>query len=118
MVRRAASAVGLALALALAGCAGAPSAHIRPTSSPSGPTEFRYEGAAETVTLRGTMTGWRPVSLDRNGSGFTLALPLAPGRYEYRLEVRRGTAVEVWFPDQAERVEDGFGGENAVLRVR
>lgn len=103
----------LALAALLA-CV--PRAAVR--SSGAGETVFRYGGSAEAVALRGTMTGWRAVPLDRRGRDFRIVLALGPGRYEYRLEVRRGETVDVWLPEGAEHVPDGFGGENAVLRLR
>lgn len=114
MVRRAAR-LALALALgALSGCA--PRAAVRPGGA-GHPTHLRYDGAAEAVALTGDMTGWSPVALAPDGAGFALDLVLPPGRYEYRLEVRRAGRVEPVLPAGAERTGDGFGGENAVLRV-
>lgn len=91
----------------------------RVTVRPAGPERvvFRVAGPADAVELRGTMTGWSAVPLERRGRDFLLALPLAAGRYEYRLEVRRGAVVEHVLADGAERADDGFGGENGVIRV-
>ncbi len=103
-----------ALLAALAGCA--PAATIRATVS-DGEATFAWTGDADAVFLVGTLSGWRRVPLARDGRRFTLRLPVAPGRYEYRLEVEAGGAVRTVLPDGAERVEDGFGGVNAILRV-
>jgi hypothetical protein len=104
----------LVAAAALA-CAPVSRVSVRPRAP--GETLFLYEGRAERVALRGNMTAWRAVPLERSGEAFFLALVLPPGRYEYRLEVARGDAPRVVLPANVERVQDGFGGENAVLRV-
>lgn len=111
-----------ALALAAVAAACAPRATVRPpvrasTQGDPAPTVFTYRGPADAVALRGTMTGWDAVPLERDGDRFELAVSLASGRYEYRLEVRRGADLRIVLPEDAERVDDGFGGENAVLRV-
>jgi hypothetical protein len=105
----------LALAASLLACA--PRTGIR--SGAAEATVFRFGGRAQAVALRGSMTGWRAIPLERRGRSFQVALRLEPGRYEYRLEVQHGGAVEVevWLPEGAEHVPDGFGGENAVLRI-
>lgn len=108
---------GMALALALlaAACA-APGSSLRPGTG-GGETTFRVHGPADEVWLVGSMTGWRPVPLARDGDQWVLRLPLEPGRYEYRLEVREHGVTRVeWLPG-AERADDGFGGENGILRV-
>jgi hypothetical protein len=104
----------LAVLAALASCA--PSATVRPTVS-DGEATFAWEGDADAVFLVGTPTGWTRVPLAREGRRFTVRVPVAPGRHEYRLEIEAGGAVRTFLPDGAERVEDGFGGENAILRV-
>ncbi len=104
----------LAALAALAGCATA--ASVRPTVE-DGIATFAWTGDADRVFLVGTPTGWRPVPFARDGRRFTLRLPVAPGRHEYRLEVEVGGAVRAVLPEEVERVDDGFGGENAVLRV-
>ncbi len=103
----------LLAALALA-CA--PAVTVRPASS-GGPTVFRVEADAREVILSGSMTGWRGVPLEHRGGAFELSLDLAPGRYEYRLEVRGGRGTWLVHPRGAEHVDDGFGGENLVLRI-
>jgi len=106
--------LGAALLLLAAGCAAG--AAVRPGGGGAAST-FRYCGPADEVWLSGTMSDWRPLALERGGQGWELALPLPPGRYEYRLEVRRGEVTRVELPPGGERADDGFGGENAVLRV-
>jgi hypothetical protein len=64
------------------------------------------------------MTGWRPRQLERRGGDFEIAIELPPGRHEYRLEILDDSGAHVVFSEGAERTADGFGGENAVLRVR
>jgi hypothetical protein len=73
---------------------------------------------ARAVQLSGTMTGWRPRQLERRGGVFEIALDLPPGRHEYRLEVVDDSGAHVVFSKGTERTDDGFGGENAVVRVR
>ncbi len=101
--------------LALASCA-APAASVRPSGA-DGEVTFAWTGDADAVFLAGTMTSWERVPLARDGRTFRLRLRVAPGRYEYRLDVEDGGAVRTALPDGVERVEDGFGGENAVLRL-
>lgn len=115
-VRLGALAALSAAALATSGCA--PRATVRaPERGGRAPTVFVYRGPAEAVVLRGSMTGWDAEPLERAGDRFRLAISLASGRYEYRLEVRRSGEWRVVLPEGAERVDDGFGGENALLRV-
>ncbi len=101
-------------AAALLACA--PRAIVRPGAAGQA-TAFEYRDRAEEVWLTGDMTGWRRVPLARDDGTFRLSLDLAPGRYEYRLEVRDDGGVHPAYPKGAERVDDGFEGENAVLRV-
>jgi hypothetical protein len=106
----------VALALVVAGVGCAPSATVRPGGA-GAPVVVRYAGAADAVELIGDMTGWQPVPFQRSGDGWVLELQLPAGRYEYRLALRRGEETVPFLPDGAERVHDGYGGENAVLRV-
>jgi hypothetical protein len=102
-------------ALALASCAPRAAAIVRPARE--GAVVFEWTGPADAVFVAGTMTGWQRVPLARKGGRFSSALAVPAGRHEYRLEVRVGGALTVILPEGAERVEDGYGGENAVLRV-
>jgi hypothetical protein len=101
-----------ALALFFLGCA--PTVMVRPGGAP---VAVRYTGPGQAVHLTGDMTGWQPVPLLRTGDGWELELHLPAGRYEYRLEVRQGSDTVPLLPAGSERVDDGYGGENAVLRV-
>lgn len=100
------------LLAALAACA--PRALVRERG---GRVVFAWAGEAEEVAVCGTMTGWRCVPLARRGRRFEIELPAPPGRHEFRLEVRTGGETRIVLPEEAERVEDGYGGENGVLRV-
>jgi hypothetical protein len=100
---------------ALAACAPRAAAIVRPAAR--GTVSFEWRGQADAVSLSGTMTGWAPVALHREDGRFATALAVPPGRHEYRLEVSVGSTRTLVLPEGAERVDDGFGGENAVLRV-
>ncbi len=106
-----------ALLAAALGCSGAPRVRTAVVEARGGATVLRYDGAADAVYLRGTMTDWEPLPLRRAASGFALAVTLSPGRYEYHLEIHRAGMIEIVVPVGAERTADGFGGENAILRV-
>jgi hypothetical protein len=107
----------LAAAAVLLGVACAPRASVVPGGR-SAPTVFRVRAKVSGVVLSGTMTGWRPLPLERADGAFELRLELAPGRYEYRLEALDSHGIHAVFSEGAERTDDGFGGENAVLRIR
>lgn len=103
-------------ALAAAALACAAPIVVRPGDR-THPTVFRVRSDARSVVLSGTMTGWRPRPLERRGDAFELTLALPPGRHEYRLEILDDQGAHVVF-SEGERTADGFGGENAVVRVR
>ncbi len=81
------------------------------------PTVIRVHVKAEKVILCGSMTDWRPVKLPRQAGRFELSLFLPPGRYEYHLQAHDASGARLLFPEEAERVDDGFGSENIVLRI-
>jgi hypothetical protein len=103
-----------ALAALLACAAPAP---VRPAQGLDGATVIRHPGPADAVFLVGTMTGWAPIPLVRDADGFGVVLHLPPGRYEYHLAIHRDGVVRIDLPPGTERADDGFGGENAILRV-
>lgn len=105
-----------AAAVALGALACAPPILVRPGGKGS-PTAFEVRSSAHAVYLSGTMTGWLPRRLERRGNGFDLSIELPAGRYEYRLQAEGDSGTTLLFPEGAERTPDGFGGENAVLRV-
>jgi hypothetical protein len=79
---------------------------------------FAWSGEADLVWLVGSMTAWERVPLAREGGGrFATSLHVAEGRHEYRIEVELGGVLRVVLPEGVERVDDGYGGENALLRV-
>jgi hypothetical protein len=100
-------------AFLLAACAHR--ATVRPEGD--GRVVFAWDGAAEAAWVCGTMTSWSRVPLQRVDGGLQVTLAVPPGRHEYRLEVLEKTGIRVVVPPGAEVVADGFGGENAVLRV-
>ncbi len=73
---------------------------------------------AASVAVAGSFNGWDPQKNmlsgpDKQGN-WSIALPLAPGRYEY-LFVING---KDWLPDPAvPPVDDGFGGKNSVVYI-
>lgn len=82
---------------------------------------FRYfDQDAKKVYIVGDFNNWSPTAdpmVDENGDGqWTLYYNLPPGVYEYKFVVN-GTE---WTsdPSNPETVEDGFSGENSVVRVR
>ncbi len=80
---------------------------------------FSYSApSAKSVSIAGSFNHWDPRSNaltgpDRNGV-WTIALPLPPGRYEYRYVVNG----KDWFLDpSAPSVDDGLGDRNSILVV-
>lgn len=78
-----------------------------------------YAPQAERVNIVGDFNNWSTTAdplYDREGNGlWSIILPLTPGRYEYKFLIDGKS----WVPDPGneERVDDGFGGQNAVLSV-
>ncbi|HET6922815.1 MAG TPA: hypothetical protein VFI16_06675 [Anaeromyxobacteraceae bacterium] len=105
--------LALLAALALSSCA--PRATVRPAGN--GQVVFAWNGEAEAAWVSGTMTGWKRIPLLRGGGHLEVTLAVHPGRHEYRLEVLEKTGIRIVLPPGVEQVEDGFGGENAVLRM-
>lgn len=83
-----------------------------------GAVRFTYERPdAEQISVVGDFNGWDEERgrLERTDGGrFAGSFSIAPGRYEYHLLVD-GTPERP--PDAARYVQDGFGGENAILVV-
>jgi DnaK suppressor protein len=79
---------------------------------------FRLDApAAQSVAVTGDFSAWDPEGrrLKRGRDGvWEATLLLAPGRYEYRFLVDGRWADDPACPD---RVPNGFGSENCVLRV-
>ncbi len=79
-----------------------------------------FDRDAKRVYAVGDFNDWSPradAMVDENADGvWTLFLTLPPGVYEYKFIVNG----KDWIPDprNEEKVPDGFGGENSVLRLR
>ncbi len=82
------------------------------------PVRFRYKPAAEakSVSLAGDFNQWKIDVQKMDGPDsdgfFSVTLPLAPGKYEYKFVVN-GTA---WKPDPGNREHAGYYG-NSVITV-
>jgi 1,4-alpha-glucan branching enzyme len=79
--------------------------------------QFRLgDSAAQSVSLVGDFTGWRPeIELRQVAPGvWVYEVPLEPGVYNYGFLVDG----KIWRPDPlAPQVSDGFGGANSRLTV-
>jgi 1,4-alpha-glucan branching enzyme len=77
---------------------------------------FHLPGASH-VQLAGDFNGWNPTShplTRQDGGWWEIDLDLEPGIYQYKLVVDG----EWVLPEDVERrVDDGFGGQNAVLVI-
>jgi hypothetical protein len=108
---------------------GAGPARAEPTWRPAGPAlasidspesagrlRFHLPGASH-VQLAGDFNGWNPTShplTRQDGGWWEIDLDLEPGIYQYKLVVDG----EWVLPEDVERrVDDGFGGQNAVLVI-
>lgn len=73
---------------------------------------------AHAVSLAGDFNAWQPeaTKLERGQNGvWTVEVPLPPGRHQYMFVVDGKQWVTD--PDAPAKVDDGFGGENAVLEL-
>ncbi len=111
---------GHAVATALAHAAGESVGAVRsPRTDEHPPTVWLRDFRARSVHLVGSWDGWRQPgsAATSEGPGLWRASPgpLAPGFHHYKLVIddARWTAD----PSNDERVSDGFGGWNSVLRI-
>ncbi|MBK9121070.1 MAG: DUF3459 domain-containing protein [Phycisphaerales bacterium] len=80
---------------------------------------FRAEAGTRQVAAVGSFNAWdrtaTPLSGPDEDGTWSVKLQLTTGLYEYKFLVDG----ERWFPDPAnrERVPDGFGGQNSILRL-
>ena len=76
---------------------------------------LRRRDARGTPAIAGDFTGWKPVPMERKGSRWIYAAPLAPGVYHYAFVAEDGT----WFVPESVpgRQDNGMGGHTAVLVV-
>ena len=90
---------------------------------------FQYDApAAQRVNLAGVFNDWGgtligpfdptidPMAKDEKGV-WKIVIPLEPGRYEYKF-VLDGGVVWKHDPNNAERVDDGYGGYNSVIVIK
>jgi len=82
---------------------------------------FTYEPAERpgSVHLAGSFNGWSTsmdAMADEDGDGiWTITLDLEPGEYQYKFVIDGGTWKED--PEAAAYADDGYGGQNSVVRV-
>src|SRR5690606_10282781 len=86
------------------------------TASPEVRLSLPVAEYPEPPTVAGDFTGWKPVPMVQEGDLWVVALPMKPGIYHFSFRSSKGE----WFlPDSiANRVDDGFGGENGILVVQ
>jgi 1,4-alpha-glucan branching enzyme len=90
---------------------------------------FQYDApAAQRVNLAGEFNDWGgtligpldpsrdPMTKNEKGI-WEIVIPLKPGRYEYKF-VLDGGVVWKHDPNNAERVDDSFGGYNSVIVIK
>jgi 1,4-alpha-glucan branching enzyme len=90
---------------------------------------FQYDApAAQRVNLAGVFNDWGgtligpfdstidPMTKNEKGI-WQIVIPLDPGRYEYKF-VLDGGVVWKHDPNNAERVDDSFGGYNSVIVIK
>ncbi len=81
---------------------------------------FAYSpsGKPSAVYLAGEFNGWNATGekmTDPDGDGvYTVTIPLAPGRYQYKFVVDGQWHQD---PNNPEETDDGFGGHNSVVIV-
>jgi len=88
-----------------------------PKSKSTKEVEFKaYSPASGSVAVAGDFNGWKPVALKKGKNGnWSGKIKLPSGIHQYKL-VFDG---QYWQTDNAnpERISDGHGGENSVIRV-
>ncbi|MFW6389545.1 MAG: alpha amylase N-terminal ig-like domain-containing protein [Halanaerobiales bacterium] len=83
--------------------------------------KFRPEiKGVKTVHLAGSFNNWEPDKTkmyDENGDGeYKITIGLKEGEYQYKFVINKGA---YWFKDpySAEYIDDGYGGENSIIKV-
>ncbi len=81
--------------------------------------EFRHAApGAKRVNLAGEFNGWSDAALPMQGpdagGDFTVTIPLAPGRYQYKFVVDGQWKQD---PTNPQSQDDGLGGQNSVVDV-
>ncbi len=77
---------------------------------------LRPPAAVQEAFLAGDFNNWQPAPMGRRKDGsFATALPLRPGRYEYKYVVDGKWIVD---PDTSMWAENPFGSVNSIVEVR
>ena len=76
-----------------------------------------YQPDAVQAEIIGTFTGWAPVALEKiGGSGYwSISINLPEGEHHYSYLLENGQQIAD--PTVLIREQDGFGGENSIIRV-
>ena len=89
----------------------------RPKQAAQKPIEFTLNAPqANSVVVAGSFNNWdaRKTPMEREGDGWKVRLPLAPGRYEYRFVVDGQWITD---PNCKETVRNDYGSTNSILVV-
>ncbi|MCK4271036.1 glycogen-binding domain-containing protein [bacterium] len=102
---------------------------LPPPHQVEGGVLFQFDApAAQRVNLAGVFNNWGgtvigpfdptidPMTKNEKGL-WQIVIPLKPGRYEYKF-VLDGGVVWKHDPNNAERVDDSFGGYNSVIVIK
>jgi 1,4-alpha-glucan branching enzyme len=108
----------LGLALLLAICCGCGPKLPAPQMTSDGMQFSYFAPEAKSVSIAGSFNHWDPDQAGLTGPSkkgtWTIVLPLAPGRYEYRFVINS----REWVLDPSvPAVDDGLGGRNSVVEV-
>jgi hypothetical protein len=89
---------------------------VLPLPDAEGTVAIRLPASAARTppSVLGDFTGWKPVPLVRSGEFWVVHLPIPSGVYHYGFRTAEGEWV---LPPSVRRVDDGMGGESAVLVV-
>jgi glycosidase len=96
------------------------------------PVTFRYTPPpgleVRTVSLRGSFNGWGETPMKKEDGSWTITLDLEPGEYQYKFFINGQWPKDMCHdptfgtpmvdPTAAGCVDDGFGGQNAVIVVQ
>jgi hypothetical protein len=109
----------LGVSRALGGRARTPVPVVPVVADASGGTvtlRIPLDEAEEAPTVAGDFNQWQPMRMTRAGEHWVATVAAAPGVYHYAFQRADGS----WFVPASipDRVDDGFGGESAVLIVR
>ncbi|HEV2148009.1 MAG TPA: glycogen-binding domain-containing protein [Longimicrobiaceae bacterium] len=94
----------------------APLSAVLPPVPAEGTVAIRLPASAaeSPPSVLGDFTEWKPVPMVRSGEFWVVHLPISSGVYHYGFRTAKGEWV---LPPSVRRVDDGMGGESAVLVV-